>query len=48
MKLTGHKTAAMFMHYVYTEDRPVRVAAKLVANRRLAITVASRSVEVIA
>lgn len=38
MKLTGHKTVAMFMHYVHTEDKPVRDAAELVASRRLAIT----------
>ena len=48
MKLTGHKTVAMFMHYVHTEDKPVRDAAELVANRRLAITGASRSMEVTA
>lgn len=45
MKLTGHKTVAMFIH---TEDKPVRDAAELVANRRLAITGASRSMEVTA
>jgi integrase len=38
MKLTGHKTVAMFMHYVRTEDKPVREAAELVASRRYAIT----------
>ena len=38
MKLTGHKTVAMFMHYVHTEDKPVRDAAELVASRRQAIT----------
>ena len=38
MKLTGHKTVAMFMHYVHTEDKPVREAAELVASRRQAIT----------
>ncbi len=48
MKLTGHKTVAMFMHYVHTEDKPVRDAAELVASRRLAITGASRSMEVTA
>jgi len=31
----------MFMHYVHTEDKPVRDAAELVASRRLAITGAS-------
>ncbi|WP_369053905.1 hypothetical protein [Burkholderia gladioli] len=34
MKLTDHKTVAMFMHYVHTEDKPVRDAAELVASRR--------------
>jgi len=29
---------AMFMRYVHTEDKPVREAAELVANRRQAIT----------
>jgi len=29
MKLTGQKTVAMFMHYVHTEDTPVRDAAEL-------------------
>lgn len=48
IKLTGHETVAMFMHYVHTEDKPVRDAAELVANRRLAITGASRSMEVTA
>ena len=38
MRLTGHKTVAMFMHYVHTEDKPVREAAELVASRRQAIT----------
>ena len=42
MKLTDHTTVAMFMHYVHTEDKPVRDAAELVANRRLAITEAER------
>ena len=42
MKLTGHKTVAMFMHYVHTEDKPVRDAAELVASRRQAITGARR------
>lgn len=42
MKLTGHKTVVMLMHYVHTEDEPMRDAAELVANRRLAITGASR------
>lgn len=34
MALTAHKTVAMFMRYVHTEDDPVREAAELVANRR--------------
>ncbi len=45
MKLTGHKTVAMFMHYVHTEDKPVRDAAELVASRRQAITGARRPAE---
>jgi hypothetical protein len=28
----------MFMHYVHTEDKPVRDAADLVASRRQSIT----------
>lgn len=38
MALTAHKTVAMFMRYVHTEDDPVRKAAELVANRRQVIT----------
>jgi hypothetical protein len=38
MALTAHKTVAMFMRYVHTEDKPVRKAAELVANRRKTIT----------
>ena len=38
MALTAHKTVAMFMRYVHTEDDPVRKAADLVANRRKIIT----------
>ncbi len=34
MALTAHKTVAMFMRYVPTEDDPVSKAAELVANRR--------------
>ena len=45
MKLTGHKTVAMFMHYVHTEDKPVRDAAELVASRRQAITGARQLAE---
>lgn len=37
MALTAHKTVAMFMRYVHTEDKPVREAAELVANRRKTI-----------
>ena len=37
MALTAHKTAAMFMRYVHTEDDPVRKAAELVASRRKSI-----------
>jgi len=32
MKLTGHKTVAMFMHYLHTEDKPAGAAAELVAK----------------
>lgn len=45
INLTDHITVAMFMHYVHTEDKPVRDAAQLVANWRLVITEASRSME---
>jgi hypothetical protein len=38
MALTAHKTVAMFMRYVHTEDKPVRQAAELVATRRQTIT----------
>jgi len=48
MKLTGHKTVAMFMHYVHTEDKPVRDAAELVASRRQAITGARQPQEAVA
>jgi len=49
MALTAHKTVAMFMRYVHTEDKPVREAVELVANRRKTITGASpRSAEVMA
>ena len=34
MALTAHKTVAMFMRYVHTEDDPVRKAAELVTSRR--------------
>jgi len=46
MMLTAHKTVAMFMRYVHTEDAPVRQAAELVANRRKAIAGAQRTTEV--
>lgn len=45
MALTAHKTVAMFMRYVHTEDDPVRQAAELVANRRKTITGARREKE---
>jgi len=48
MVLTAHKTVAMFMRYVHTEDDPVRQAAELVANRRKTITGARRTEEVAA
>jgi integrase len=37
MRLTGHKTVAMFMRYVHTEDDPVRAAAENLSVRRKAI-----------
>lgn len=46
MALTAHKTVAMFMRYVHTEDDPVRQAAELVANRRKIITGARHAEEV--
>lgn len=42
MALTAHKTVAMFMRYVHTEDNPVREAAELVANRRKTILAGCR------
>ena len=36
MALTAHKTVAMFMRYVHTEDDSVKAAADVVANRRKA------------
>ncbi len=47
MVLTAHKTVAMFMRYVHTEDNPVREAAELVANRRKTITGTQRATEVV-
>ncbi|MFV8550717.1 tyrosine-type recombinase/integrase, partial [Ralstonia pseudosolanacearum] len=40
MALTAHKTVAMFMRYVHTEDDPVRKAAELVAKRRKSVVCA--------
>ncbi|MBD9431121.1 integrase arm-type DNA-binding domain-containing protein [Achromobacter sp. ACM03] len=37
MALTAHKTVAMFMRYVHTEDDPVRQAAEVVALRRKSV-----------
>ena len=48
MALTAHKTVAMFMRYVHTEDKPVRDAAELVAMRRKTITGAQRPAEAVA
>ena len=45
MALTAHKTVAMFMRYVHTEDDPIRQAAELVTNRRKTITGAQRAEE---
>ena len=44
MALTAHKTVAMFMRYVHTEDKPVREAAEVVANRRKAVVLGKRPV----
>ncbi|MGV8894459.1 MAG: tyrosine-type recombinase/integrase, partial [Burkholderiaceae bacterium] len=41
MMLTAHKTVAMFMRYVHTEDGPVRQAAELVSNRRKSVVAGS-------
>jgi hypothetical protein len=43
MALTAHKTVAMFMRYVHTEDDPVRKAAELVANRRKTVVAGKQS-----
>ncbi|MGH6647344.1 tyrosine-type recombinase/integrase [Aquabacterium sp.] len=48
MALTAHKTVVMFMRYVHTEDKPVRDAAELVANRRKTITGMQQAKEVVA
>lgn len=42
MALTAHKTVAMFMRYVHTEDDPVRKAAELVALRRQTVVMGKR------
>ncbi|WP_458309524.1 tyrosine-type recombinase/integrase [Stenotrophomonas sp. SXG-1] len=42
MALTAHKTLAMFMRYVHTEDKPVREAAEAMANRRKAVVLGKR------
>ena len=48
MALTAHKTVAMFMRYVHTEDDPVRKAAELVANRRKSVVGARQEPEQVA
>ena len=48
MALTAHKTVVMFMRYVHTEDKPVREAAELVANRRKTLTGARQAEGVMA
>ncbi|TQN07266.1 site-specific recombinase XerD [Acidovorax temperans] len=48
MALTAHKTVAMFMRYVHTEDDPVRKAAELVANRRKSVVSARQEPEQVA
>lgn len=45
MALTAHRTVAMFMRYVHTEDDPVRKAAEVVANRRQSIAGRQRPAE---
>ncbi|WP_152371875.1 tyrosine-type recombinase/integrase, partial [Pseudomonas aeruginosa] len=45
MALTAHKTVAMFMRYVHTEDDPVRKAAELVATRRKSVVGARQKQE---
>lgn len=37
MAVTAHKTVVMFLRYVHTEHKLVRVAAELVANRRKSV-----------
>ena len=48
MALTAHKTVAMFMRYVHTEDKPVREAAELVAQRRKTVVGARLATELVA
>ena len=43
MALTAHKTVAMFMRYVHTEDDPVRKAAELVASQRRSVVNAGQN-----
>ncbi len=42
MVLSAHKTVAMFMRYIHTDDAPVHQAADRVANRRKAVVGAQR------
>jgi len=44
MALTAHKTVAMFMRYVHTEDDPLRKAAELVATRRQSVVIGGKQV----
>ncbi len=44
MALTAHKTVAMFMRYVHTEDDPVRRVAEVVANRRKTVIVGRQAI----
>lgn len=44
MVLTAHKTVAMFMRFVHTEDDPVRRAAEVVANRRKTVIAGRQAV----
>ncbi|WP_178372285.1 hypothetical protein [Pollutimonas bauzanensis] len=45
MMLTAHKTAAIFLRYVLTEDASGRQVAEAMANRRKAISGTERSQE---
>lgn len=46
MALTAHKTVAMFMRYVHTEDDPVRAAAETVTRLRTTIIAGIKTAQV--